>query len=588
MLLIKYYGIYTGNEYVTKWEERLTTSQCSDLLLLIPLVNRLRSPSMVQEGSPQSSRGMASTQSFITDSCQCVIPMSTVVVECRVPKWDLEMLDKCLFHTSSSTTCLLTLLKALYNVHHIEIRRPSRQWGVIRALVSTVRRQWTQDRWRRGQPRWMCVFISDWSRCGIISSIRHCKINDDNRPRWLGARGGIGIRHRKINGSGLQLDNRLRRLCARGGIAIGGHKVKHKIRWLHLVPWGYNRQLRGCFRVVPRPIFLHLFLITRADSIVSLRDLLPFQRLSDLDSFTGKVFEEVGFALLACWEEMVKVLALYPLRKICSPALRATMWPTGTFDQVCIDGLYFLNRTCSSPGNIRSTSWRTAEVSGNSGHLKLPCTSITVGSTSSCWKHVSTEVDDYNATYLWPRIYYDMVLSLLNICEVLRIHCSPFFLQSLVNCMLLCESRSHLWRVSWVCKYVPCSWHAGGGGEEGSDGIVGGDTTRCFPLSDAKVPVVSRMWVFVPWHPPASRQCRQHILRVHAGWSLIVVQSTFEHESEVLFWVPGGATVGCAEESTGRVGEDTRDDEAKREGGGDSVRSTHAKKSQWTSLACFL
>ena len=58
---------------------------------------------------------------------------------------------------------------------------------------------------------------------------------------------------------------------------------------------------------------------------------------------------------------------------------------------------------------------------------------------------------------------------------------------------------------------------SGGGGEEGSDGIVGGDTACCFPLSDAKVPVVSRMWVFVPWHPPASRQCRQHILRVHAG-----------------------------------------------------------------------
>ena len=66
-------------------------------------------------------------------------------------------------------------------------------------------------------------------------------------------------------------------------------------------------------------------------------------------------------------------------------------------------------------------------------------------------------------------------------------------------------------------------------GGDGEEGIEGGDTARCFPLSDAEEPATSHMCVFVPRHPPASRQCRRHILRVHTGWSLMVVQSTFEH-----------------------------------------------------------
>jgi hypothetical protein len=37
-----------------------------------------------------------------------------------------------------------------------------------------------------------------------------------------------------------------------------------------------------------------------------------------------------------------------------------------------------------------------------------------------------------------------MVLSLLDIREAVRIHCSPFFLQGLVNRMLLRESGGHL------------------------------------------------------------------------------------------------------------------------------------------------
>ena len=40
---------------------------------------------------------------------------------------------------------------------------------------------------------------------------------------------------------------------------------------------------------------------------------------------------------------------------------------------------------------------------------------------------------------------------------------------------------------------------------EGKNVIVRGDTARCFPLSDAKVCIISGWWVFVPWHHPASR-----------------------------------------------------------------------------------
>jgi len=70
--------------------------------------------------------------------------------------------------------------------------------------------------------------------------------------------------------------------------------------------------------------------------------------------------------------------------------------------------------------------------------------------------------------------------------------------------------------------------------EDGKNGIVEGDTSRCFPLSDAEETVVSHTWVFVPWHPPASRQCWWHILPVHDGWSHMVVQSTIEHERELV------------------------------------------------------
>ena len=128
----------------------------------------------------------------------------------------------------------------------------------------------------------------------------------------------------------------------------------------------------------------------------------------------------------------------------------------------------------------------------------------------------------------------------------------------------------------------------GGDGEEDSDGIVGGDTARCFPLSNPEDPVISRMCVFVPRHPPASRQCRRHILRVHAGWSLMVVQSTIEHFVPEGFWVAEGAAFDCTEGTAGRVGEDIGEDEAKREEGGESVGSTHVKKLQWALLACFL
>jgi hypothetical protein len=37
-----------------------------------------------------------------------------------------------------------------------------------------------------------------------------------------------------------------------------------------------------------------------------------------------------------------------------------------------------------------------------------------------------------------------MVFSLLDICEALRIHCSPFFFQGLMNRVLFCKSSSHL------------------------------------------------------------------------------------------------------------------------------------------------
>ena len=37
------------------------------------------------------------------------------------------------------------------------------------------------------------------------------------------------------------------------------------------------------------------------------------------------------------WSKSWHLVTSYPLRKICSPALRETMWPTGTLDHVCID-----------------------------------------------------------------------------------------------------------------------------------------------------------------------------------------------------------------------------------------------------------
>ena len=110
----------------------------SDPLPLLPhLVNRFHSFSMamVEECGPQSGRGIACLQSFVLSSCQCIIPMSTMVVESRPPEWNPEALHKCLAHASSSTTCLITLFKAPYNVHHIKLHWPSRR-GVIRAMVS--------------------------------------------------------------------------------------------------------------------------------------------------------------------------------------------------------------------------------------------------------------------------------------------------------------------------------------------------------------------------------------------------------------------------------------------------------------------
>ena len=64
-----------------------------------------------------------------------------------------------------------------------------------------------------------------------------------------------------------------------------------------------------------------------------------------------------------------------------------------------------------------------------------------------------------------------------------------------------------------------------------------------------------------------------------------VVYGVFER-----FGMAEGAAVGWAEGGAEKAGEDTGEDEGNREEGlgGDSVGSTHAKKSQWVSLACFL
>lgn len=68
----------------------------------------------------------------------------------------------------------------------------------------------------------------------------------------------------------------------------------------------------------------------------------------------------------------------------------------------------------------------------------------------------------------------------------------------------------------------------------------------------------------------------------------MVVQSTIEHVVPEGFCVAEGAAFGYTEGTTGGVGEDAGEDEAKREEGGESVESTHVKKSQWALLACFL
>ena len=80
---------------------------------------------------------------------------------------------------------------------------------------------------------------------------------------------------------------------------------------------------------------------------------------------------------------------------------------------------------------------------------------------------------------------------------------------------------------------------------------------------------------------------------MHTGWSLTVVQGTFpglEHESEVPegFCAAGGANAGFAEGGAEGVGEDAGEEEAKCDGGGDSVELTHAKNPQRVSMACFL
>jgi hypothetical protein len=54
------------------------------------------------------------------------------------------------------------------------------------------------------------------------------------------------------------------------------------------------------------------------------------------------------------------------------------------------------------------------------------------------------------------------------------------------------------------------------------------------------------------------------------------------------FSVAEGADIGCAEGGAERLGEDSGEDEGNRDKGGESVGSTHAKKLQRVSLACFL
>jgi hypothetical protein len=126
-----------------------------------------------------------------------------------------------------------------------------------------------------------------------------------------------------------------------------------------------------------------------------------------------------------------------------------------------------------------------------------------------------------------------------------------------------------------------------------------GDVARCFPLSVVKLGPAEAPCPFAR-QPPASRQCRQHIRRLHLGWSRVDLHRFLPGFAHVVrldvvlrveggaSWVGRGRVAGCADVGADRVGEEGGDEEANRDVGGDSLSSAHLKNEQLVPLLCFL
>jgi len=126
----------------------------------------------IQECRPQSSRSTASTQSLITNGCRCLTPKSTVV-KGRAPEGNIKTLDKCLGHTPSSATCLVTLLEALYNVHYMAHRnlRPRMYRRVVllepRVFLSRQHQIRVTENRRGERKQWRLETTLDFKHCRL-------------------------------------------------------------------------------------------------------------------------------------------------------------------------------------------------------------------------------------------------------------------------------------------------------------------------------------------------------------------------------------------------------------------------------------